>query len=199
MGGKSAAGGATTAGSAGSSAGDAGNDGSSGEGGNAAPEGGPGPKFSDFVGLNGFIDDDKEKLAAVGNVREYHDWGFSDASATPYPDERLEFSRWEGFWDFDDYYRSLKTAGVTVFPCLQGSVEALGNRMPPIAEAADPSDPASYLAHASFLFQYAARYGSVTVPESALKLADGQVVASGLGSLRYFENGNEPDADWVNS
>lgn len=158
-----------------------------------------GVTIAEFVGVNGFIDDDKTKLAAVGNVREYHQWSWTDTSGAAYPNNPLEFSRWNGFWDFDDYYRTLRDARATVLPCLQGSIDALGNRMPPIAENADAADPASYLAHASLLYQYGARYGSTQVPDSALKLADGQVTASGLGLLSYFENGNEPDANWVNS
>ncbi|HYQ17908.1 MAG TPA: hypothetical protein VEQ58_19180, partial [Polyangiaceae bacterium] len=37
------------------------------------------------------------------------------------------------------------------------------------------------------------------VDAAKLKLAPGQVVSSGLGLLRYYEDGNEPDANWVKS
>jgi len=153
------------------------------------------------VGVNGFIDDPKANLTAFGTVREYHNWSWNDgngASGYPgYPDNQLQFSLWSGFWDFDDYYASLAAAGVTVFPAVQGSVDYLGGAMPPVAAGDDALAPASYVAHASFMFQMAARYGAVAVPDAELKLADGQVRTSGMGVLRYLENGNEPDNNWT--
>jgi hypothetical protein len=168
--------------------------------GDGAPPGG-GPRVADFVGINGFIDDDVTKLAAVGNVREYHQWSWNDgngeAGYAGYPKNELQFSLWNGFWDFDDYYRKLTQAKALVFPCIQGSVDYLKSAMPPVANGADATSPASYLAHASFLYQYAARYGATAVAPSALKLATDQKALSGLGLLPYYENGNEPDATWV--
>ena len=162
-----------------------------------------GPLVGDFLGLNGFIDDAPSKLAAVGNVREYHDWTWNDgngASGYPgYPNSQLSFSLFGGSWDFDAYYTALDRAGVLPFPCLQGSVDYLGNAMPPVATGGDPTMPASYVAHASFLYQYAARYGAAAVPTSNLQLAAGQSARTGLGVLRYYEDGNEPDANWVNA
>jgi hypothetical protein len=156
---------------------------------------------SDFVGINAFIDDDVAKLAAVGNVREYHDWSWNDGNGAAgypgYPDNQLEFSLFNGFWDFDAYYKKLGEAGSLVFPCIQGSVSYLKDAMPPVPAGASETDPASYVAHASMLYQYAARYGRAAVPAANLKLASGQTVASGLGYLPYYENGNEPDANWV--
>src|SRR3569832_2056970 len=67
------------------------------------------------------------------------------------------------------------------------------------ASRGDPTMPASYVAHASFLYQYAARYGAAAVPTSNLQLAAGQSARTGLGVLRYYEDGNEPDANWVNA
>jgi len=160
-----------------------------------------GPTVGEFMGLNGFIDDDVEKLAAVGNVREYHDWTWNDgngaASYAGYPDNQLEFSLFNGFWDFDAYYTQLTAKNVLVFPCIEGSVGYLNGAMPPVSSGADPTDPASYVAHASFMYQYAARYGNVKVDASKLELAPSQQVSSGLNVLPYYEDGNEPDATWV--
>jgi hypothetical protein len=160
-----------------------------------------GPRLSDFLGINGFIDDDAAKLAAMGNVREYHSWVWNDGNGAQgyagYPDNQLQFSLWGGFWDFDAYYKQLGQAGALVFPCIQGSVDYLGKVMPPVASGADPTDPAAYAAHSSFLYQYAARYGARTAVDSDLLLAPGQVRVSGLNLLSYYENGNEPDATWV--
>jgi hypothetical protein len=160
-----------------------------------------GPRVSDFVGVNAFIDDDVTKLAALGNVREYHQWVWNDGNGemgyAGYPKNELQFSLWNGFWDFDAFYTKLTQASVMVFPCIQGSVDYLNGAMPPVASGADVTSPMSYAAHASFLYQYAARYGTVAVVASNLKLAAGQKMSSGLGLLPYYENGNEPDATWV--
>lgn len=160
-----------------------------------------GPTVGDFVGLNGFIDDDKDKLAAVGNVREYHQWTWNDGNGAKgyagYPNSQLAFSLFDGLWDFDDYYGKLGQLGVLVFPCVQGSVGYLNSAMPPVASGADATSPASYVAHAGFMYQYAARYGGAHVAADKLKLASGQTPSSGLGTLPYYENGNEPDANWI--
>jgi hypothetical protein len=162
-----------------------------------------GPTVNEFMGLNAFIDDDVTKLAAVGNVREYHDWTWNDGNGAQgypgYPNNQLQFSVFDGLWDFDAYYSQLTAKSVLVFPCVEGSVGYLNSAMPPVASGADATAPASYVAHASFMYQYAARYGSTKVDASKLKLDPAQVVASGLNLLPYYEDGNEPDATWVHS
>jgi hypothetical protein len=156
------------------------------------------------MGLNGFIDDDPTVLAAVGNVREYHDWSWNDGNGAAgyvgYPNSKLSFSLLDGFWDFDAYYSKIDAAGSMVFPCVEGSVTYLDNSaMPPVDAGADPTDPASYVAHAAFMYQYAARYGSASVPTSKLTVDSSQTALSGLQLLPYYEDGNEPDATWVHS
>ncbi len=137
-------------------------------------------------------------------MREYHDWTWNDGNGAAgypgYPNNQLSFSLFSGYWDFDAYYEGLTDAGVTIFPCVQGSVDYLNNALPPVTVAgADPTLAASYTAHADFMFQYAARYGSVVVPDAKLKLASGQVRVSGLNVLHLYEDGNEPDNNWTNS
>ncbi|HEY4104718.1 MAG TPA: hypothetical protein VGM44_12545 [Polyangiaceae bacterium] len=193
-------GGVAQGGSAGTSSAQAGSP-SAGSGGTSDSNGGP--TVAEFVGLNAFIDDDLDKLAAIGNVREYHDWTWNDGNGAQgypgYPNNALEFSLFNGFWDFDAYYSGLKTRNVIAFPCVEGSVDYLNSAMPPVASGADATDPASYVAHASFMYQYAARYGSTMVDASKLKLDAGQTVVSGMNVLRYYEDGNEPDATWVHT
>jgi len=160
-----------------------------------------GPPVDAIVGVNAFIDDPLDTLAAFGTVREYHSWTVNDGNGemgyAGFPDNQLQFSLWNGFWDFDAYYTGLKARGVVAFPAVQGSVAYLGNRMPPIVTAgADRTNPASYRAHADFMFQFAARYGAVAVPDGLLKLAANQERRSGLNLLRYVEDGNEPDNNW---
>ena len=192
--------GAVGSGGASAMAGHGGATGTAGAGGGAAATG---PRVSDFLGLNGFIDDPTDKLAAIGNVREYHNWSWNDGNGATgypgYPNNQLSFSLFSGFWDFDAYYAALDKAGAMVFPCVEGSVDYLGNAMPPVPAGADVKAPASYVAHASFMYQLAARYGTQTVPTANLKLASDQTVKTGTGLLAYYENGNEPDANWVHS
>jgi len=169
------------------------------------------PLIDTFIGLNGFVDDPIERIAAGGHLREYHNWqwdeGNTDTTYAGYPDHKLAWSpSWvsgPGWgWDFDDFYRKLSDAGVEVSPCLQGCAPYIVDFDPnrsdvkPIADGADPTNPESYAAHASYLFQFAARYGGTSVDESLLKLKAGQPARSGLGLVRYLENWNEPDKWW---
>jgi hypothetical protein len=161
-----------------------------------------GPLMGDFIGVNGFIDDATSLLAAIGNVREYHDWQWSegngDTSYPGYPNNQNSFSLFDGAWDWDTYYGALKSSGVFGYPVIQGGVPWLnGGAVPPVPANASTSKPASYAAHADEMFQYAARYGTVTVPDNLLKLASGQTRVSGLGLLKYIEDWNEEDAWWV--
>lgn len=161
------------------------------------------PTMDALIGTNAFIDDPIDTMSgAVGWVREYHNWSWDEGdSPQPYPNNRVAFNpsyAGGGGWFFDDYYRKLKAAGVTVCPAIQGSVPWLtkNENAKPVEAGADAANPASYRAHADEMFQIAARYGSRKVADSRLKLAPNQPRLSGLNLLRYFENANEPDASW---
>jgi hypothetical protein len=61
-------------------------------------------------------------------------------------------------------------------------------------------DPAAYLDHGQYFYQFAARYGFVTLPDENLSLlAADQPRLSGLGLIQYVENWNEPDKWWADS
>ncbi len=170
------------------------------------------PQLMDsFIGINGFVDDPIERIAACGHLREYHQWqwdeGNQDSSYAGYPNHQLAWSpSWvsgPGWgWDFDRFYRQLKDVGVETVPCFQGCAPYLvgfdGDRTDekPVLDGGDPAQPQSYIAHASYLFQFAARYGSTACEEALLKLKAGQPARSGLGLVRYMENWNEPDKWW---
>ncbi len=169
------------------------------------------PLMDSFIGVNGFVDDPIDRIAACGHLREYHQWqwdeGNQDSSYLGYPNHQAAWSpSWvsgPGWgWDFDQFYQHLKTAGVDVAPCLQGCAPYLvgfdRNRSDekPVLAGGDPTQPQSYVAHASYLFQFAARYGGTRVNETLLKLKPGQAARSGLGLVRYMENWNEPDKWW---
>jgi hypothetical protein len=170
-----------------------------------APDGGDfalGPTMGAFIGIDGYIDDPSGLLPPLGNVREYHDWiwneGNGDPSYTGYPNDQNSFVLFGGTWDFDTYYLDLQKAGVFGYPVIQGGVPWLNDgAVPPVPSGADPTDPASYAAHADQMFQQSARYGSTKVATSLLQLAPGQPVLTGQGSLSYIEDWNEEDAWWL--
>lgn len=159
------------------------------------------PTFDQFLGTNAFIDDPIDKLTPIaGTLREYHGWGWD----VEHPDHQIRFqpsgAAGGNSWFFDDYYAKLHAAGVVVSPCIQQSLPwKTGNPdrdAKPAAQGADPADPASYADHAAHLYQFAARYGRNEVPDAMLTLAPDQPRKSGLGTIRFFENANEPDKDW---
>lgn len=166
----------------------------------------PAKRMGKFIGLNGFIDDPLDVLSkAGGTLREYHNWEWNDNYAnsayTGYPAKNLAFNpAWVPAWNFDAYYRKLKERGVTVSPVIQGAPPYLrgqqNSQMKPVAPGESPSQPASYRAHAAFMYQYAARYGRRLKPDSLLALRPDQAPRSGLNYLRYLENWNEPDKWW---
>ncbi|MGV3617281.1 MAG: hypothetical protein ACO1SV_18290 [Fimbriimonas sp.] len=161
------------------------------------------PTMDELVGVNAFIDDPIDTIAAPsGIVREYHPWGWDQENG----DRRRRFqpsaAAGGNSWFFDDYYAKLKAKGVVVAPVVWQSPEGVvvpttkSREAKPIVPSADSEDPASYRLHANHLFQYAARYGSRKVDDRLLDLAPGQPRRSGLNLLRYLENWNEPDKGW---
>lgn len=146
-----------------------------------------------MIGTNSFIDAPMDKMEALGFIREYHPWSFTEIE-----DDVYEFNRWNGFWDFDKYYTSLYNMGITVCPALWSSPDWLESNSTnkPVGEDEDPTEPQSYSEMAQLLFQYGARYGHTVVDESLLMVNTGQVKKSGLGVLSYFEDWNEQDRDW---
>ncbi len=169
------------------------------------------PTMEAFIGLNGFIDDPVEKLAAGGQVREYHSWQWDEGNSDPtykgYPENAMAWSpSWvsgAGWgWDFDAYYAKLKEAGIEAAPVFQGSARYIVGHVDgrsdwkPISPDEDAENPASYSEHATYLYQFAARYGATKVDPSMLRLREGQKVESGLELVRFMEGWNEPDRTW---
>ena len=159
------------------------------------------PTMDAFIGTNAFIDDPLDKLAVpVGFVREYHNWSWDTEGADHFVRFQPSGAAGGNAWFFDDFYAGLKARGVTVSPAIQQTSLAyfpgVDGDSKPVAAGADAEQPASYARHAAHLFQFAARYGGVRAPDAALTLAPGQPRRSGLGSLRYIEDWNEPDKTW---
>ena len=171
-----------------------------GDGATTLPDGGALPKtVRSYIGVNGNIGDDPAKLAPIGIVREYHNWGWiadNYAASPAYPALGYTFMNFNG-WDWDDYYYSLIDAGASAFPAVQGSVPWMNGdaAIPPVSGGDDPTAAASYVAHADAMFQIAARYGATVVPDAKLKLSTSpaQTHRSGLGMLQYYEDFNEED------
>lgn len=163
--------------------------------------------MDEFMGTNAFIDDPIDKISVVGFLREYHAWawdeGAGESDYVGYPNSRNAWSPSHAGenWDFDDYYAKLKEAGVTVSICMQQTVPWLNSGSSnkankPITGDEDSTDPASYSEHADHMYQIAARYAGKKVEDDLLKLSPEQPRKSGLGLVKYYENWNEPDADW---
>jgi hypothetical protein len=155
-----------------------------------------GPLIGAFTGVNGLIADSVDLLAPLGTVREYHNWGWicdNYAASPAYPAMLYTFMNFNG-WDWDTFFSGLQAQGVSGFPAVQGSVPWMNDSaIPPVLAGADPTAAASYVAHADAMFQIAARYGSVKVPDAELKLQTTQTRLSGLGTVQYFEDFNEED------
>lgn len=163
--------------------------------------------MDELVGVNAFIDDPIENIKAVNFVREYHSWSWDEGvndTYKEYPDNEKAWAPSHaggGAWNFDKYYKTLRDADINVVPCIQGSVDWItkGHVAKPVSENNDPLSPASYIAHADHLFQFAARYGSNKVDDAFLKLFPNQDRISGLNLIEYYENWNEPNNDWSDS
>ncbi len=163
-----------------------------------------------FIGANVFVDDPIDKLKAVGFIREYHNWKWDEGGAKTYdgyPRNKIKFAPSagaEGSWNFDNYYATIKAAGLEISPVIQGNVNWLqgGTNFPfddkPLDKPdAKTDDPNSYQAKAHHLFQFAARYGNTTVKQDKLTLDPSQHFKSGLGLVHYIEDWNEPNKYWL--
>ena len=155
-----------------------------------------------FIGTNAFVDDPVEKLKAVGFIREYHDWQWNESGKNyqAYPHNKIKWATAE--WNFDNFYKAIKNAGIGISPCTQGNVKWLNKAIAKSSEkpldepGANADEPTSYQKKAHYMFQFAARYGSAKVPYNQLTIADNEPRSSGLNLVNYIEDWNEQDRDW---
>ncbi len=147
-----------------------------------------------FVGVNGLITDSVANLAPIGVVREYHNWGWlgNNYNDQPYPQTLYTPNIPDFSWDWDSFFSGLQAMGVSGFPAVQGGAPWVSDGGVPPA-AGSPTAAASYIAHGDTMFQIAARWGSVKVPDAMLKLEPDQTRSSGLGTVEYYEDFNEED------
>ncbi|HEX3770935.1 MAG TPA: hypothetical protein VHV30_08735 [Polyangiaceae bacterium] len=147
-----------------------------------------------FLGVNALITDAVANLAPIGVVREYHNWGWlgNNYDDQPYPHTLYTPNIPSFQWDWDGFFSDLRSAGVSGFPAVQGTVPWVADGGAPPASGS-PTAAASYVSHGDMMFQVAARWGSTKVDDAKLELASGQTRSSGLGTVEYFEDYNEED------
>ena len=149
-------------------------------------------KLDKFVGTNGFVND-SDDIATVGTyLREYHNWNWSSIGEGENVEMCASPSANEGRWDFDDFYKRRFELGVDVCPTLSMGRKSVKD------EGKDSFNVDAYVSYASYLYQYAARYGSnKNVDPDTVKVAPGQEKKIGLGYISYIEPLNEPNGTWL--
>lgn len=152
--------------------------------------------MDEFIGINSFNDVPNEVNAVAGILREYHPWAWDEAEAGQMK-WNPSYAGGDPPWNFDAWYAGLKalTPPVAVSPVLMNDIH--GSTEKPIAIGHKATDPAAYVAHGEYFYQFAARYGSASVPDANLTLAADQPRLSGLDLIYYVEDWNEPDKSWA--
>lgn len=161
------------------------------------------------IGINGFHWVPLELLQPFALLREYQmtTWTWT-------PDGIMVQPSFGGNANYDDHYRALKAAGITVVPCINKipawlldgkTADAEWEDFRPVRPAgASAVDPASYRDLSAYFFQLAARYGRRQVPLSELRVNTRprwkndppNEPKSGLDLLNYLEVENEPNRWW---
>jgi hypothetical protein len=116
--------------------------------------------MGEFIGTNGFFIDAQGNYDAIGFVREYHHWSWTEWAAgdREASDGSKNFTAVEAEpqtafidgWGFDNYYKRLKETGVGVNICVQGGVANVPEGMtsrPNYQGDTDKYKASSYLAH----------------------------------------------------
>lgn len=130
-----------------------------------------------------------------------------------YPNDKMGFNpaKGAGGFNFDLFLQEMKESGLASIPVLARNL--LYTNVPkdsminvwqiPWDEGGDPENPMDYKAYASFLYQFAARYGKNkliseggTIDPKLLKLAPNNEIKAGLDLVFAIEPGNEMDKDW---
>lgn len=154
-----------------------------------------------FIGANGFHEDNLDNIRAVGTLRAYCNWDWFQGDS---PNNEYIFQPSRGGWYFDEAFQKIKDIGVSPVICLQHTIKELraGNKddshdedKPLDATGANSKTANSYKSFANALYQMAARYGRTKVADNLLKVPAGQK-KSGLDLVKYLEVWNEPDKDW---
>jgi len=181
-------------------------------------------KVDQFMGVTTRGQDPIARMKAVGTVREFHPWVFNEGfpnsgNASPnFPDNQYRWNpNYIDYIRFDDFYSEINGNGLTISPVTLRSIPQIINpflsqddpnadlflAQKPVVGGDNPLLPSSYIAHAAYLYQYAARYGNTVFNsnrQNALispKLAPNELAITGLGFIEYLENWNEPDQNGI--
>jgi hypothetical protein len=178
------------------------------------------PTMDKLMGATGGLWENENLLSCISSLREFHTWNWNDggndeknhnhslAGFEPYPKNIFYFNPDFSNRHTDIDYKRITDKGIELNPCLQTSalyfINGDNENNKPVALGNDPNKPLSYKAHADYLFQYAARYGSNKVPDSLLRIYrercgnqnEFQPIVSGLNVVKSIENWNEPDKWW---
>ncbi|MCF8428607.1 MAG: hypothetical protein K9G64_00635 [Bacteroidia bacterium] len=178
------------------------------------------PTMDRLMGATGGLWENENLLSCVGSLREFHSWNWNDGGNDeknynhsiegfePYPNNIFYFNPDFSNRHTDVDYKRVTDKGTELNPCLQTSalyfVNGDNENNKPVYLGNDPNNPLSYKAHADYLFQYAARYGSKKVADSLLRIYrercgnqnEFQPIVSGLNLVKSIENWNEPDKWW---
>ena len=165
------------------------------------------PLFEDFLGINILHTNPIQQASIVKNIREFHLWTWNEANTNitnypGYPANKYGFNPSPGtYWNFDGVYSSYKNKGLKIIPVLQGTAFWFNNGLDgtkqdfkPVLDGKNPEDPASYIAHADYLYQFTARYGNKI--NYNLKVQSDNQPLSGLNLISGVENWNEPNKTW---
>ncbi|MFZ4799184.1 MAG: hypothetical protein ACOYMA_16915 [Bacteroidia bacterium] len=178
------------------------------------------PTMDRLMGATGGLWENENLLSCVGSLREFHTWNWNDGGNDeknynhslngfePYPNNIFYFNPDFSNRHTDVDYKRITDKGTELNPCLQTSalyfINGDNENNKPVSLGSNPNDPLSYKAHADYLFQYAARYGSKIVADSLLRIYrercgnqnEFQPIVSGLNVVKSIENWNEPDKWW---
>ncbi len=160
------------------------------------------PTMDRFIGVNINTEDPSYLIAPFSFVREYHDWQLDIGSHQPDTCHAYQWNpcnAYEG-WHFDRLYQELVDNRTTIAANLKGTIPALQqytNEDKPLKKGADPRDPKSYIQHAEYLYQFAARYGHQKTSTKQLQNRVSEKAVTGLGLITYLEDWNEQDKYWM--
>ncbi len=184
--------------------------------------------FDEFMGVNSRLQDPEEKYSAVGAVRDYYPWNLSEgfpaytqggAASPGYPNNEYKFNpsyQFQTYQHLDDHYSQIGAGNLILNTSLILSTPHIVNpallpdspnllaqlEQKPVYPGDSPVDPASYIAHADWVYHFTARYGNNVFTTNRLdqiivpKLHSSELPFTGLGHLTYIENWNEPNKWW---
>ena len=169
------------------------------------------PIMDEFMGVNIIhATSNPTDASVVKHLREFHEWSWDEANENisgylGYPQNQYGFNpSWAGGWNFDQIYKSYKDKGNTIYPTLQssafwilGSTTNDSTQNKPTTPSENTENPQSYIEHADYMYQFAARYGSnKNIPTGTIKLKSDNTKLVGLDYVDGVENWNEPNKNW---